>query len=214
MPHQHESSGTGGAMMRSVGTAKPVKGKGGRKRRGQRPSAMVTDCVLALILCHNVTPVTVSTKISSNNSDKMDSKNLNDIDSYNGSDGYVTTREFQASSPDEVALVKFAEELGVKLVEREESKCIIADTEGTLMEYKILANFPFSSESKRMGIIVRDPQGRIYFYLKGAEVVMRRKVGAAQRSAVDEIVEGLAIGGLRALVVSQKIMTEAELTDF
>ena len=122
-------------MMRSVGTAKPVKGKGGRTRKGQRPSAMLTDCVLALILCHNVTPVTVSTKIESEKDDKMESKNLNDIDSYNGSDSYVTTREFQASSPDEVALVKFAEELGMKLVEREESKCIIADTEGTLMEY-------------------------------------------------------------------------------
>lgn len=145
-------------MMRSVGTAKPVKVKGGRRRKGHKPSTMVTDCVLALILCHNVTPVTVSAKTSSSNGDKMDNKNANDIDSYNGScESEGETREFQASSPDEVALVKFAEELGMKLLEREESKVVIQDTEFKRMEYDIIANFPFSSDTKRMGIILRDP---------------------------------------------------------
>ena len=44
-------------------------------------------------------------------------------------------------------------------------------------EYQILANFPFSSESKRMGIILKHIQtGKIVFYLKGAETVMTKKV--------------------------------------
>ncbi len=44
-------------------------------------------------------------------------------------------------------------------------------------EYEVLANFPFSSETKRMGIVLKHTfSGRIIFYLKGAEVVMKEKV--------------------------------------
>ena len=39
-------------------------------------------------------------------------------------------KEFQASSPDEVALVKFAESLGMILEEREENFIQIMDTNG------------------------------------------------------------------------------------
>jgi phospholipid-translocating ATPase len=39
--------------------------------------------------------------------------------------------------------------------------------------YEILENFPFSSDTKRMGIILRHIETDTYiFYLKGAEVVM------------------------------------------
>lgn len=51
--------------------------------------------MLALILCHNVTPV------------------------------FFSTKEFQASSPDEVAIVKFAESLGIKLDQREQDSISI-----------------------------------------------------------------------------------------
>ena len=41
----------------------------------------------------------------------------------------------------------------------------------------MLANFPFSSDTKRMGIVVRHmASGLIIFYLKGAEVVIEDKV--------------------------------------
>ena len=44
-------------------------------------------------------------------------------------------------------------------------------------EYQILANFPFSSETKRMGIVLQHNQSRkLIFYLKGAETVMQEKV--------------------------------------
>jgi phospholipid-translocating ATPase len=44
-------------------------------------------------------------------------------------------------------------------------------------EYQVLANFPFTSESKRMGIVLKHLQSeRIIFYLKGAETVMKLKV--------------------------------------
>jgi phospholipid-translocating ATPase len=53
-----------------------------------------------------------------------------------------------------VALVKFVEEIGYKIVKRDQSTLVI-EVDNQRQEYKILNNFPFSSESKRMGIIVR-----------------------------------------------------------
>jgi len=90
----------------------------------------VRDLILSLSLCHNVTPV------------------------YPDEDD-PQKKEFQASSPDEIALVKFAESLDMKLVEREETYIKLMNPDGDTEEYDILQNFPFSSESKRMGIIVR-----------------------------------------------------------
>ncbi len=61
----------------------------------------------------------------------------------------------QASSPDEVALVKFAIEMNTKLIERDRTSVQIRNADGLTENYEILANFPFSSESKKMSILVR-----------------------------------------------------------
>ena len=74
--------------------------------------------MLALVLCHNVTPT------------------------YPNEDD-PTYKEYQASSPDEVALVKFANTLELKLEHREELEIKILNTNNQLEEYEILANFPF-----------------------------------------------------------------------
>ena len=110
------------------------------------------DLITCLALCHNVTP------------------------SYPDPND-KTIRDFQASSPDEVALVKFADSLGMKLFDRDQQKIVIQNTAGVMEEYQVLANFPFTSESKRMGIVLKHLQSeRIIFYLKGAETVMKLKV--------------------------------------
>jgi phospholipid-translocating ATPase len=73
--------------------------------------------------------------------------------------------------------VRFADSLGVKLIERDQNLIQIANTTGTLENYEVLANFPFSSETKRMGIVLRNKEtNRIMFYLKGAETVMKATV--------------------------------------
>ena len=64
-------------------------------------------------------------------------------------------RELQASSPDEIALVKFADNLGMRLKSRDQNRIVITNVLDIQEEYEVLANFPFSSESKRMGIVLR-----------------------------------------------------------
>lgn len=65
----------------------------------------------------------------------------------------------------------------MKLIERDQNKIVITNAAGYIETYEIMANFPFSSETKRMGIILKHVKtGRIIFYLKGAETVMKNKV--------------------------------------
>ena len=110
---------------------------------------VVRDSITALALCHNVTPVYP---------DETDK----------------TIREFQASSPDEIALVRFADSLSMNLIERDQNQIVIKNTTGTHETYDVLANFPFSSETKRMGIVLKHKEtNKIIFYLKGAETVMK-----------------------------------------
>jgi len=75
--------------------------------------------------------------------------------------------------------------------------------------YDILADFPFSSASKRMGIIMRHrATGRLLFYLKGADTVMKDKVKPNQRVVIDESCDNLSNEGLRTLVISMKLLSE------
>ena len=56
-----------------------------------------------------------------------------------------------------------------------------------------------------MGIVVKDLQSnKYYFYLKGADVVIRKKVSDEDRLFVDEESYNLSIEGLRTLVLSYK----------
>ena len=67
--------------------------------------------------------------------------------------GKKKEKNYQSSSPDEIALVKIAGDFGIELLERDQKTMkILLPGSGSVREYEILANFPFSSESKRMGI--------------------------------------------------------------
>ena len=150
------------------------------KRRFRRNrNNVIRDTITALGLCHNVTPTL--------------------------EDG---VKGFQASSPDEIALVKFAEEIKIELSKRSQTQIQIINGDGKEENYEILANFPFSSETKRMGILLKNIETqRIIFYLKGAEVVMEAKVQENSRAFLRETCENLASTGLRTLVISQKYVS-------
>ncbi len=147
---------------------------GGRSRRDM--SSRVKDLAFALALCHNVTPV---------------------FDEA----GKIT---YQASSPDEVAIVRWTESVGLTLVARDRtSMSLRSDAHGTVFKFSILEVFPFTSESKRMGIVIRDDNtGELAFYQKGADVVMTKIV--ADNDWLDEECGNMAREGLRTLVIGRK----------
>jgi magnesium-transporting ATPase (P-type) len=51
---------------------------------------------------------------------------------------------------------------------------------GRLLRYELLAVLEFSSDRKRMSVVVRGPQGRLQLISKGADNVMLARLAGAQ----------------------------------
>ena len=159
----------------------------------------VRDVVLALALCHNVTPIT-------------EEENGQLITSY------------QASSPDEIAIIRWTEAVGLRLLQRDRESMTLqsCDSGNNVVRVRILNVFPFTSESKRMGIVVKfyhgpidtptDEDGEIWFYQKGADTVMTSIVAA--NDWLDEETANMAREGLRTLVVGRKKLSVQTYQDF
>jgi len=157
----------------------------------------VKDLVLTLALCHNVTPST---------------------ETENGKP--VTT--YQASSPDEIAIVRWTESVGLRLIQRDRKQMTLESTHTghAIIRVKILNVFPFTSEGKRMGIILRftnsdgteNDDDPVWFYQKGADTVMSPIVAA--NDWLDEETANMAREGLRTLVVGRKKLSPKQYADF
>lgn len=92
-------------------------------------------------------------------------------------DGPIT---FQAASPDELALVEAAQDLGYMLIDRpaQSIKLQTIDAEGheTTDSYQVLDVIEFSSQRKRMSIIIRMPDNTICVICKGADNVITSRL--------------------------------------
>lgn len=169
--------------------------------------------VLALALCHNVTPSYENEFDDISNSQGGGSGGDLMLDSDVSIPMQPRGVTYQASSPDEVALVQWTESVGLSLVDRDISQIKLRNPHGQIMKYDILQIFPFSSETKRMGIIVRDHQtNEILFLLKGADVVVSQLIQYSDW--LQEQCDNMARSGLRTLVVARKILTHEQYTDF
>ncbi|KAK5110047.1 hypothetical protein LTR62_006291 [Meristemomyces frigidus] len=98
-----------------------------------------------------------------------------------GSDGSTT---FQASSPDELALLQAAQDLGYLLIQRSTQSITLLQTSSTGTQnrhvYEILDVIEFSSKRKRMSIVVRCPDGRIWLLCKGADSAIMSRLRQAE----------------------------------
>lgn len=83
---------------------------------------------------------------------------------------------------------------------------------GSSLHFKILHVFPFTSESKRMGIVVQDSLGDITFYQKGADAVMAKIV--AYNDWLEEEGGNMAREGLRTLVIAKKRISSDKYDEF
>ena len=120
---------------------------------------------------------------------------------------------YQASSPDEVALVQWTEKVGLALVHRDLTSMKLRNPFGQIISYDILQLFPFSSDTKRMGIIVKDTStNEILFLMKGADTVMTDIIQYSDW--LQEQCDNMARSGLRTLVVARKFLSEEQYQDF
>ncbi|XP_033626415.1 probable phospholipid-transporting ATPase IIA isoform X1 [Asterias rubens] len=159
----------------------------------------VFESVRAIALCHNVTPTYEEGEVDADETEVDQDQEAKVV--------------YQASSPDEVALVSWTEDMGLALVKRDLNSMSLRTPTGDIHNYTILQIFPFTSETKRMGIILReDKSGQIYFFMKGADSVMNSIV--QYNDWLDEECGNMAREGLRTLVVGKKALTEDQYADF
>uniref|UniRef100_A0A672G7T3 Phospholipid-transporting ATPase n=1 Tax=Salarias fasciatus TaxID=181472 RepID=A0A672G7T3_SALFA len=107
---------------------------------------------------------------------------------------------YQASSPDEGALVKGAKGLGFVFTARTPHSVII-EARGKEMSYELLNVLEFSSNRKRMSVVVRTPDGKLRLYCKGADnVIFERLTESSQyKDLTVAHLEQFATEGLRTL---------------
>ncbi|KAK9240161.1 hypothetical protein V1525DRAFT_396134 [Lipomyces kononenkoae] len=135
--------------------------------------------LLAMALCHTCIPERqeASPDAGFDNDDEDDDDNDDDDDSK---------INYQAASPDELALVRAARDLGYVVIDRQHKIVTVRtypngfDSDATIETYDILDTIEFSSARKRMSILVRFPDGRICLLCKGADSVIFERLQSAK----------------------------------
>ncbi|CAH8478607.1 unnamed protein product [Dicrocoelium dendriticum] len=110
---------------------------------------------------------------------------------------------YQASSPDEAALVKAASAMGFVFATRTPTGVSVR-VNGSELHYEVLQVLEFTSFRKRMGVVVREPTGRIVVMVKGADTVIFERLAKTSqfREATVQHLEIFAKTGLRTLCIA------------
>ena len=83
---------------------------------------------------------------------------------------------YNASSPDELALVNGARHLGFYFRERDQDNNLVCETWDGIRKYALLNLIEFDSTRKRMTVIVRTPEGKIMVICKGADSIIEKRL--------------------------------------
>jgi phospholipid-transporting ATPase len=108
---------------------------------------------------------------------------------------------------------------GVSLLCLRKKDIVLLEEGGKSVPIQILDVIDFNSDRKRMTVIVRDENGQIIMYTKGADNIMvpRLKNDVANEitlKAMQSHLTSFSEQGLRTLVLAYKNLSEAEYTEF
>ncbi|KAJ2611333.1 aminophospholipid translocase [Coemansia sp. RSA 1365] len=120
--------------------------------------------------------------------------------------------EYQASSPDEGALVKGASLIDFVFHTRK-PRSITVNIMGVDKEYEVLNINEFNSTRKRMSAVLRCPDGSIKLYCKGADTVILERLDESASEFVQitlKHLEDYATEGLRTLCIAMRDISEDE----
>uniref|UniRef100_A0A671W2Y3 Phospholipid-transporting ATPase n=1 Tax=Sparus aurata TaxID=8175 RepID=A0A671W2Y3_SPAAU len=117
---------------------------------------------------------------------------------------------YQAQSPDEGALVNAARNFGFVFRARTPETITLCEM-GQAVTYQLLAILDFNNVRKRMSVIVRNPQGQIKLYSKGADTVIFDRLDPSSEDLMyttSEHLSEFAGEGLRTLALAYKDLDE------
>ncbi|CAK9151263.1 unnamed protein product [Ilex paraguariensis] len=129
---------------------------------------------------------------------------------------------YEAESPDEAAFVIAARELGFEFFKRTQTNISVNELDpisGKKLErsYKLLNVLEFNSTRKRMSVIIRDEEGKLFLLSKGADSVMFQRLGKNGRKFEEETrghVNEYADAGLRTLILAYSELNEERYKEF
>lgn len=142
--------------------------------------------LLSIALCHTCLPRRKSKAKENNDEDlRLSLSSIDDIglNPFETGDNVLEEEEdddieYQASSPDELALVQAASELGFIFFEKKQKIVKLKtypngfDQSPEITQYEILDVVEFNSDRKRMSVIVKFPNDKIIMFCKGADNII------------------------------------------
>nr|XP_061836890.1 phospholipid-transporting ATPase ID-like [Nerophis lumbriciformis]XP_061836891.1 phospholipid-transporting ATPase ID-like [Nerophis lumbriciformis] len=117
---------------------------------------------------------------------------------------------YQAQSPDEGALVTAARNFGFVFRSRTPETITVIEM-GRQVTYDLLAVLDFNNVRKRMSVIVRDPEGKLTLFCKGADTVIYERLHSSSNKVMGITTTHLneyAGDGLRTLVLAFRDLDE------
>lgn len=118
--------------------------------------------------------------------------------------------QYNASSPDELALVNGARHLGFYFRERDEENNMVCETWDGVKKYKLLNLIEFDSTRKRMTVVVRNEQNKVMVICKGADSIIEKRLRPGQEhlKVTQNYLDSYAKVGLRTLLIASKEISE------
>uniref|UniRef100_UPI00398F553A phospholipid-transporting ATPase IC-like n=1 Tax=Pristiophorus japonicus TaxID=55135 RepID=UPI00398F553A len=122
---------------------------------------------------------------------------------------------YQAASPDEEALVTAARNFGFVFLSRTQNTITVSEL-GVQRTYTMLAMLDFNSCRKRMSVILKDSEGKIKLYSKGADAVIyeRLQVNCPHNESTQMALDYFAAETLRTLCLAYKDVEENYYKDW
>eukprot|EP00002_Diphylleia_rotans_P017046 TRINITY_DN3306_c0_g2_i2.p1 TRINITY_DN3306_c0_g2~~TRINITY_DN3306_c0_g2_i2.p1 ORF type:complete len:1090 (-),score=226.20 TRINITY_DN3306_c0_g2_i2:575-3844(-) len=146
----------------------------------------IRDFMLLMSICHTVIPEA---------SKDQEVTNIDDL-------------VYQASSPDEGALVNAARHFKYKFKSRSPTT-VTVNALGKDEVWHILNVIEFNSNRKRMSVLAQSPDGEIVLFCKGADSIMFPRFQAGQDHEIMEIkrhLDEFGADGLRTLCLGKKVI--------
>ena len=128
--------------------------------------------------------------------------------------------EYQASSPDEKALIYFARSQDYIFINKTVNNEIILEIKGVRKTYEILNELEYSSERKRMSVICKDPEtNKIIIYAKGADSMIESLLNSQSKNSemlikTNEYLKKFAVKGLRTLMLAYRELSNEEYNNW
>ncbi|KAG9394431.1 Cation-transporting P-type ATPase [Carpediemonas membranifera] len=168
------------------------------------------SALLALAMCNTVVPDNLAPSSPTSEADlSVYDDDSVDEDVIKTDEGEIFPtrrpheRQFQAISPDEGALVQAAHDNGVSLATRTK-KSVLIDYYGQERKFSIVAVLEFTSDRKRMSVVLREDGRRGFLVVsKGADSVMLENIVDAPAD-VRRRIKDFSEAGLRTMVVGTR----------